>query len=156
MIPIDPQEVIKHLDKKSGVIYHFRPLIGKQEVSLLRALDIIVADPRPYIKSAEQEVDSASKGKKWAKGERETAIKKHATEMAFNASLNSMQNIEKEIAAIDNLIDSVLVGWEAGEKQLPKFPADGKPSQFFNMNDRKDLFQIIIDLNSLNGSEARN
>jgi hypothetical protein len=43
------------------------------------------------------------------------------------------------------LIDLFLIGWEGG-KDLPKFPADGKPSDLFNFNDATEMGKLITEL----------
>lgn len=68
--------------------------------------------------------------------------------------------IEERKAITRELVDFVLIGWEAvgNKKILPgsAFPDDGKPSKYFTAIQNNELLEIAIRVNRLTVEESKN
>lgn len=56
----------------------------------------------------------------------------------------------------DKIIDAVIVGWEGGPADAPKYPADGKPSKMFKLADKAELIAAILKTNELTKDDKVN
>jgi len=158
MIPISGDQVLTHKDEKTGIIYSFRPLLGDAEYAYYAALDALSSklDHEPYLLMAEKEIDAENSGKKWEKGEREIAIRAEAINMAAKETERTPEDVKAQMRALDSLIDSVLIGWDApAGVKCPAFKPP--PSSCFQRKGKVRLFKWIMALNDkLTEDEEKN
>ena len=156
MIPIDETKPdIREID---GVKYSFLPLLGEAELLYYRIIKMTGPKELPkLIVEAKTQIDSENPDKQWAKGERETAVRERASKMAeSDEGQESIYDNMEAIAILDQLIDSVLVGWVSTTKPVRPFPEHKHPSRCFQTRDKVEIYHIIGGLNSIEESERKN
>jgi len=158
MIPISGDQVLTHKDDESGIVYRFRPLLGDAEYAYYAAMAACSRniDHVPFLGMAEVEVKEKNPGKTWEKGEFDAAVRQEAVKMAAQDSERTLEEVKAEMKALDDLIDALLIGWDAPEGVT--VPAFSKlPSKLFRHRDKLKMFRVIMDLNSdLSGVEEKN
>lgn len=68
------------------------------------------------------------------------------------------KSLDERRKILNDMIDFLLIGWEpaGGEIYLPSFPADGKPSAFFNARSKNKLIEAAMEVNRLTEQDSKN
>ena len=62
----------------------------------------------------------------------------------------------ESIKAIDECIDSMLVGWSSARTDIPKYPENKKPSACFRVAEKVEILGMLCDLNTIGEPERKN
>jgi hypothetical protein len=147
MIPISADQILDYKDEESGLIFHFRPQVGRVEVLINKYYSFFHNRNKPFLKEAEKQLANVCYEKE---EERQKAVSLLASKMAGD----DFSDTEQYLAIIDDVIDAALCGW-TGEG-FPVFPKDNKPSRMFKMLDKTKILTEYIQLNELTGDDKKN
>jgi len=150
MIPISSDRIMEFTD--NGVTYQCKPLTDEAELATRRVQRSMRAMYVPYMSKAAEIVSCETFN---SVEEKETATRNKAIEIA-RLENDTDENDRKEIEALNNLIDTVIVGWKSNRGDIVQFPEGKNPSKCFKLVDKYTMFSKIMEINSLSDEEVKN
>jgi len=158
MIPIDASKPeVKEID---GVKYSFLPIMGESELLYHNVISLIYPqDLKKAIAKAQEEIDTENKFLDALPDSalRAAAVKARALEISEKEDIGkSIYENPEACAALGELIDAVLIGWESQLPNIPAFPSDKHPSKCFKILDRVKLLNMISDSILIGETERKN
>jgi len=137
-IPRDPRERKNWKDPESGIVYHFRYLLGSYQDRYVKLQDKTTEILKKYLPKARAET-------KRKHGVEEADHLKAIFARAMALAQEEMESAGAEsIKIAREMIDIFLAGWEG--KNVPEFPKAGNPSDYLTLNDVQKLTIILNGL----------
>ncbi len=140
MIPISPDILMPYKDEEKNITYFFRPLIGEYEFSRDEIIEKLSGDGNQYLEQAKEELKDG------------TPEQIRIRSREISRSKKTMDDLKEEIKILSDFIDCILVKWEGGPERDP----EKRSSRYFKISDRYKLFGIILKINDLTETEAKN